>query len=168
VQVLYNLEAGEEMSITLTIPPELTRLLSGPQMINAMQAATKAAAAVGQDRIAKYPGARRRKMVFASDRQRRGFFARLRSGAIEVPYRRGSSPGSETLGRRWHIRQHGAIGHVLTNDASYAPLVHGADTQAAYHKGNWKTDEGLAKELESDGSFEQIIEQALTAHLGGI
>jgi hypothetical protein len=166
--VLYNLEAGQEMSITLTIPPELTRLLSGPQLQVAMRAATKAAAAVGQDRIAKYPGVRRRKMVFASDRQRRGFFARLRSGAIEVPYRRGSSPGSETLGRRWHIRQHGAIGHVLTNDASYAPLVHGADTQAAYHKGNWKTDEGLAKELEHDGSFEQIIEQALTAQLGGI
>lgn len=154
--------------ISLHIPPELTRLLSGPQLQTAMRAATKAAAAVGQDRIAKYPPPSRKKMTFVSDRQRRGFFARLRSGEIEVPYRRGTSPGSETLGRRWHIRPHGTIGHVLTNDASYAGLVHGATEQAAYHKGNWKTDEGLARELENDGSFEQIIEAALSAQLGGI
>lgn len=154
--------------ISLHIPPELTRLLSGPQMQTAMRAATKAAAAVGQDRIAKYPRPSRKKMTFTSDRQRRAFFAKRRSGEIEVPYRRGTSPGSETLGRRWHIRQHGAIGHVLTNDASYAPLVHGADTQAAYHKGNWKTDEGLARELEASGDLERIAGDALAAQLGGI
>jgi hypothetical protein len=90
-----------------------------------MRAATKAAAAEGQDRIAQYPPVRRRKVTFVSDKQRRAFFARLRSGEIEVPYRRGTSPGSQTLGRRWHIRPSGQINHVLTNDASYAPLVHG-------------------------------------------
>ena len=153
--------------ISIKIPADLQRLLSGKQIQNAMQAATKAAAAEGQDRIARYPRPRRRKVVM-TDKQRRGFFARLRSGEIEVPYRRGSSPGSETLGRRWHVRLSGAVSHVLTNDASYAPLVHGADDQAAYHQGNWKTDEGLADELRSDGAFEQICEQAFSAALGGI
>lgn len=154
--------------IEMRVSDDLARLLSGPQLVSAMSAATKAAAAVGQDRIAAYPRPSRKKMMFVSDRQRRGFFAKLRSGAIEVPYRRGTSPGSETLGRRWHIRQFGAIGHVLTNDASYAPLVHSAENQAAYHAGTWKTDEGLARELENDGSFQQIIEAALSHQLGGI
>lgn len=153
--------------IDVKIPADLDKLLSGPLFKRAMQAATKAAAAEGQDRIAQYPGVRRRKMPM-TDQQRRGFFAKLRSGEIEVPYRRGSSPGSETLGRRWHIRESGSINHVLTNDASYAPLVHGADTQAAYHRGNWKTDEGLADELRSSGTLEQICEQALSAALGGL
>lgn len=165
--MLYFTPIGEEM-IQLTISDDLTRLLSGQQIVTAMQAATKAAAAIGQDRIAAYPPVRRRKVTFASDKQRRGFFARLRSGAIEVPYRRGTSPGSETLGRRWHIRPSGSIAHVLTNDASYAPLVHGADDQAAYHKGNWKTDEELAVALRNDGTFWIVIEQALSAQLGGI
>lgn len=154
--------------IRILVDDELKRILSREQVLSAMRATTKAAAAEGQDRIAPYPGVRRRKMVFVSDRQRRAFFAKLRSGEIEVPYRRGSSPGSETLGRRWHIQPSGAIGHVLTNDASYAPLVHGADDQASYHKGNWKTDEGIAKELMADGSFWQILDAAFSAQLGGM
>jgi hypothetical protein len=153
--------------IDIKIPADLQRLLDGRSLERAMSAATKAAAAEGQDRIARYPRPRRRKVTFASDRQRRGFFARLRSGQIEVPYRRGSSPGSETLGRRWSIQPSGRFNHVLRNDASYAALVHGADDQAAYHAGNWKTDEGLADELRSDGTFEQICEQAFSAALGG-
>ncbi len=153
----------------ITIRPDaaLARLFSGG-LDTAMRATTMAAAAEGQDRIAQYPPVRRKKMVFVSDKQRRAFFARLRHGEIEVPYRRGSSPGSQALGRRWHIQPSGTINHVLTNDASYAPLVHGATDQAAYHAGNWKTDEGLASELRADGSFGAIIEQAFGAALGGL
>lgn len=154
--------------IRMNVSQDLERLLSGEQLATAMRATTMAAAAEGQDRIAPYPGVRRRKVTFLSDKQRRAFFARLRNGEIEVPYRRGTSPGSETLGRRWHIRASGQIGHVLTNDASYAPLVHGKDDQATYHKGNWKTDEGLADELRGDGTFWRILDQAFSAQLGGI
>lgn len=154
--------------IEMRVSDDLKRLLSGEQLVTAMRAVTMAAAAEGQDRIAAYPPVRRRKMVFVSVKQRRAFFARLKHGEIEVPYRRGTSPGSETLGRRWHIRPSGQIGHVLTNDASYAPLVHGADDQAAYHKGNWKTDEGLADTLRADGAFWAMLDQAFSHQLGGI
>lgn len=163
-----HITTGEEV-IDIRIPDDLERLLSSEQVASAMRAATKAAAAEGQDRIAQYPGVRRKKQPFVSDKQRRAFFAKLKDGEIEVPYRRGSSPGSETLGRRWHIRPDGELSHILTNDASYAPLVHSESDQAAYHKGNWKTDEGLAKELRSDGTLDQIADQAFAgAYLGGI
>jgi hypothetical protein len=156
---------GEEV-ISIKIDPALSRLFSGG-LTEAMSATTNAAAAIGQDRIARYPRPSRKKMVM-TDKQRRGFFARFHSGEIEVPYRRGSSPGSETLGRRWHIRASGSINHVLTNDASYALLVHGAKDQAAYHAGNWQTDEGLADELRADGSFWAVLDQAMNKQLGGL
>ena len=52
------------------------------------------------DALSNYPKARKKKMVdvygrtFKTDKQRRGFFAKLKDGQITVPYKR---PG--TLGR---------------------------------------------------------------------
>src|SRR5688572_14895075 len=51
---------------------------------------------------AVYPPVRRRKVAHMwSDKQRRGFFAKLKAGEIEVPYRRGQSPGSQRLAQRF-------------------------------------------------------------------
>jgi hypothetical protein len=54
-----------------------------------------AAAVATQDIVSVYPAARHGRQPFKTTAQRRAFFAKLRSGAIEVPYRRGTSPGSE-------------------------------------------------------------------------
>lgn len=89
--------------------------------------------------VATYPPANRRPQGFISDRQRRGFFALLRSGAIEVPYRRGLSPNSEGLGRRWTAQMQGNNTVIVGNNASYAPLVQG-NSRTQYHRvTGWKT-----------------------------
>lgn len=132
----------------------------GVDLEPALGAAAVAIAAEAQDRIAPYPGASRKPQPFRSAKQRRGFFARLRSGAIQVPYRRGSSPGSQTLGRRWNIQPQ-RLGATLQNTASYAGLVHGKAEQAKYHKGTWKTDEDVKESIERDGTAERVIEQAM-------
>src|SRR5690348_5011101 len=68
------------------------------------QAALAEAATLVKSKAASYPPQPSgRKQPFTSDRQRRGFFAKLRAGEIEVPYRRGSSPGSQKLGAQWFV-----------------------------------------------------------------
>ena len=67
-----------------------------------------------------------------SDAERRAFWAKLKAGEIEVPYRRGLSPGSESLGKRWQVKGSGTR-HSLINNASYASLVQGRK-QIPYHK----------------------------------
>lgn len=58
-----------------------------------------------RSKLAPYPPRSSRPQAHLWTRQqRREFFAKLRAGEIEVPYRRGQSPGSENLGKRWRIR----------------------------------------------------------------
>lgn len=74
---------------------------------------------------------------FKSEKQRRWFFAALREGLIEVPYRR-----TGMLGRSWTMRIDSTVdgieGRVGTNIV-YAPWVQDKDRQAAIHQGRWQT-----------------------------
>ena len=101
-------------------------------------------------KASKYPPVSRRPQPFKTPEQRRGFFYHLRKGDIEVPYRRGTSPGSETLDKKWTFRTDPkGTGVTIANNASYGPLVQGNDAQTDYHRGTgWKTTEQIAKEEE--------------------
>jgi hypothetical protein len=115
--------------------------------------------------ISPYPRRRYAPQPFVSDKGRRGFFAKMRSGEIEVPYQRGSSPGSQSLGRRWTTQaRDGGFTQVVGNNASYAPLVHEEASQTMYHKmTGWKTDEGVVK---SEGAeVERIVDAEVGAWL---
>jgi hypothetical protein len=78
-------------------------------------------------------------MAFASNAQRRAFFAKLRSGAINVPYRR-----TGYLIAGW--RRAGPF--TVLNSRKVATYVVAAKTQAKYHAGNWLTDEQIATKVE--------------------
>ncbi len=115
--------------------------------------------------IAKTPtGNQHRPQPFKTDRSRRFFFAALRKGDIEVPYKRGSSPGSEKLTTSWttKVSADGRRG-VVGNDTSYGRLVQGA-RQTAYHKKTgWKTVQEVAKKEQKAilRFFQQAYERAL-------
>lgn len=131
-----------------------------------LQAVSMAVALEAQDRIAAYPAESHRPQAFKTVKQRRAFFVKLRRGQIQVPYRRGSSPGSETLGRKWMIERMGD-GTRLRNTASYAGLAHSQEDQAAYHTTTgWKTDKGVAQGIENDGTATRMAEQAIEQKLG--
>ena len=98
-------------------------------------------------KIAKYPPSRHAPQPFVSDKQRRGFFAKLAEGLIEVPYRRGQSPGSERLGQSWtaQARDQGRT-VVIGNDASYGRLVQDKDVQTGYHRvTGWPTAQDVVE-----------------------
>lgn len=112
-----------------------------PRFRAAMRAAISAGALHVKGKIASYPPRRYGTQPFKSPRQAMGFFKRLHAGAIEVPYRRGQSPGSETLGRKWTIRDRDdGLTAVVGNNASYGPYVQDRDEQSLYHqKSGWVT-----------------------------
>ena len=105
-----------------------------------------------KDKIAKYPTSNQhRPQPFKTDKSRRFFFWALREGKIEVPYRRGMSPGSEKLGTSWttKVSADGRTGRV-GNDTAYGRLVQDRASQTAYHKTTgWNTVQDIAKKEQN-------------------
>lgn len=125
---------------------ELLRKLGGFGL-NAVRPAIAEIATHIKSVIATYPPQRPgRKQPFKTDKQRRFFFAALREGRIEVPYRRGQSPGSEAMGRRWTIQfRDNGLTAIVGNNASYVHVVHDSEEQSHFHQqGGWKTDRQIA------------------------
>ena len=113
--------------------------------------ATRAAALHVKGKIATYPAERHGTQPFKTDKSRRFFFWALRNGKIEVPYRRGSSPGSERLSAKWTVQpQAQGLVQVVGNNASYAQLVQGPQNQTAYHADTgWPTTEKVIEQERS-------------------
>ena len=135
----------------------LLRKLGKDRYQEAVGAALLAAGQTYKGKIATYPTRRRitRESVygepFVSDRQRRFFFAALRDGRIDVPYRRGQSPGSQRLGQRWTVRRRQWHTVIVGNNASYAPFVQGPKRQSEFMRAlGWKTTEDVAREHGGD------------------
>lgn len=133
------------------------------KQLKALQQAVGESSLYIRGKVSEYPRVRRQKMVFRSARQRRAFFAMLRSGEIEVPYRRGMSPGSETLGRRWAVESsNDGLTATVGNNVKYADYVVG-ERQASYHKNNWvKTSDVVQRETPAvQRIFDKHIRSAL-------
>lgn len=118
------------------------------QDLRRIQAPLKAGGAHIAGRLKTYPPQQRltRKAVygesFKSGRQRRYFFWALAHGKIEVPYVRGSSPGSKNLKQTWTVTMAGPLTVEVGTSTAYAPYVQGAGTQSLYHKQvGWETEE---------------------------
>lgn len=128
----------------------------------AIQAATKAIALEVQGEIAPYPPST---------------IANSPGNPTGRWYERGYGPKwrtkagvhgrktSQTLGRRWAVRQRG-MGAVVGNAASYAPYVHNKPKQAGFHaQRGWQTDEGALRAVLASGAVKRIITQAIMARL---
>ena len=123
-----------------------------------MQPALEAGAQYLKSKVATYPRERHAPQPFVSDKQRRGFFAKLKAGEIDVPYVRGSSGGSQKLGQSWRVdaAQNDVI---IGTRVGYAPLVQSREDQTRYHAlTGWKTAEDVA---EDDGDRAMTIVQEM-------
>lgn len=123
---------------------DLPSQISQWQRLDGVKLGLQVAAVYLQGKLAEYPPQSSRPQPFVSDKQRRGFFAKLKAGEIEVPYRRGSSPGSERLGQSWSTDVNG-MSAVVGSGVSYGPLVQGT-RQAQYHEvTGWQTVEDVGQ-----------------------
>jgi hypothetical protein len=147
--------------------PQLLEKLRQLESLAPIKAGMKAAAVHVKGKVAKYPKVSRRPQAFVSAKQRRGFFARLRAGQIEVPYRRGTSPMTERLGQSWTIEERDdGLTQVIGTNVSYARLVQDEKKQTAYHAGTgWRTAQAV---LEQEGrEVVRRVELAVRRLIGG-
>jgi hypothetical protein len=88
--------------------------------------------------LKKYPpGGPGAPQPFKTDKSRRYFFAALKSGEIEVPYRRGQSAKSERYGTQWYAERKG-YSTLIGNRSSYAQWL-GGQNQSGYMAGRgWR------------------------------
>lgn len=111
-----------------------------------LRGATMAGALTALSYIKPYPEKNRpsRSSVYGqtwkSVKQRRYFFFALRKGIIQVPYRRGLSPGSQRLGRSWTAKQVDDTSVAIGTNVSYARMVKDEGQQTRYMKAvGWTT-----------------------------
>jgi hypothetical protein len=78
---------------------------------------------------------------FQSDKQRRWFFAALRSGELTLPYQR-----TNTLKSGWQLTRFGSDDLLLTNDVSYARFVQQSPQARMMTYIGWRTQERIVYE----------------------
>jgi hypothetical protein len=145
---------------------ELREIMKKLGSLEPVKTGLKAGAAELKREVAKEPPVSRRPQAqFWSDKQRRGFFAKLRSGEIEVPYYRGINRKSERLRQSWTVQsRHGGLTWIIGNDASYGPMVKSPVEQITYHKKTgWKdTDQDVVKmKPKINHIVKQVVDRAL-------
>lgn len=153
---------------------ELVKKITDVQQLKRVRGAVRAAAKMLKGHITRYPRVWRRpnNALYGNSekaqRMRRGFFYHLKHGEIDVPYRRGQSPGSKKLGDQWAMRVTGLRGEVgvSTNVVPYARLVQDREKQTGYHySGGWVTVQGVTEKHGAEAVT--IIREALEAELKG-
>ena len=119
------------------------------------------AVAVGQELrnvVAQYPGPSSQPVEWASEKQRRWWFASRREANLPFKYTRGSDEWSQTLGKSWTVRPEGQTNAVVGTKATYGPWVQGHAQQTAQHKATgWKTDKEAVEEVERGGKAMRIF-----------
>jgi len=103
--------------------------------------------------MAKYPAQRKgQKQEIKSKRQLNYLRYAIRNEIIDVPYRRGVSAGSQTLGRRWTVGiEDDGLTAVVGNNVKYGPFVQDEDSQLAMHEATgWMTVQQAEKEWKPE------------------
>lgn len=131
---------------------ELLKKLRKLQALKPITSALKLVGAHVMGFMKQYPANRyfvRQARKFKTEKQRRYFFWALKQGKIEVPYRRGKSPGSRNLKQQWKLVTENPLRVVVENNTPYVGWVQSAKQQAFYHKeGGWLTDEDAVKDAQ--------------------
>lgn len=120
----------------------LIKKLTTLQQMTAVKRSIATAANMLRDRVNKAPthnprpNHRLRGNSAQAQRMRAGFFAKLNAGEIDVPYRRGQSPGSENLSKGgWNVRtENMGFRAIIGTAVSYAQLVQDSANQTSYHR----------------------------------
>ena len=126
-----------------------------------------ASLAIGEEirgKLAVYPGPVKYPIQWASEKQRRFYFA-MRAG--KLPYVRNSDAQSQRIGPSWTTARRGDIGAVVGTRATYAPWVQDSERQQPFHRNTgWITDKAAVGLVQKAGHLKDIITDAIMHALG--
>lgn len=103
--------------------------------------------------------------TFVSDKQRRFVMWAIRSGVIDIPYRRGQSGTSKNLQQSWSTRMISDTEVSIGTAVSYAPMVMDAERQSKYMAAvGWRSAQDIGVEVTPQ--VKAAIESGITKILG--
>lgn len=139
-----------DFSMTVNGLDEAIDGLDKLQRLKNFKTGLEAAALHLKGKFATYPAQKRlsRKAVygktFVSVKQQRFVFAAIKRG--DIPYVRGTTRTSETLGRRWATEaRRGGLEQVIGNNASYVQHVMGENQSRYMQQVGWQKMTDIAK-----------------------
>lgn len=143
-----------------------TRLLSR-SFTPVMQTITLAVGELVRDEIGTYPGPVEHPIEWASEKQRRFYFAMRREEGLDPGYTRISDPMSQRLKESWTTDQVGAHDALVTSRADYAYWVQSARHQQFFHiNTGWISDEEAVENVEDSGDIDRVSDAVIRRWLG--
>ena len=131
--------------------------LTGPQVVKVGQRAGRKIGEELKNTMQRYPGPSHQPVKWASEKQRRWYFAMRRKEKLPIKYTRIKDPMSQKLGQSWAVKQITG-GAVVGNTALYGPAVQSDEYQTEQHKlTGWITDKKAVEELERSGLIGRIV-----------
>ena len=161
------------------MPPEgvdfkdITRLerafaqLTGEQMMKPM---SKAAVKIGEqlkERLMVQGGRPNYPLKWASEKQRRWYFASRKAAGLDPHYTRDTDPWSQHSRQAWAVEAKPSVGGALVgNRATYSPWVYSDEFQTEMHKDTGhKTDKQAVEEIQRSGIMARHIEAEIKSYL---
>jgi len=136
---------------------ELKRKL-GADWTKPVQAGAQAVGEELRNVVAVEPKGVHSPVIWASEKQRRWWFASRREANLPAKYTRNSDAWSQRLGPSWTVRPEGTTNAVVGTKATYGPWVQGHTQQTAQHKASgWVTDKQAVEEVERGGKAVRIF-----------
>ena len=107
--------------------------------------------------IAKAPGRSHSPVIWASEKQRRWYFATRRERGLPFKYTRESDSMSQRMVASWATEHRGSMDAVLGTKATYAGYVQSDAKQTAQHKATgWITDKMAIAKVKASGKIKQM------------
>lgn len=147
------------ISFAVNQSPEIAKLLDDAQWRQAAQVASIATAKELEAEARPYPGPSNSPVEWASEKQRRFYFAQRREMGLPPGYTRQSDGMSERLLESWVVEPYGDMGAILKNSATYAPYVIGDDQQPQHALTGWQKLTDVANEFFASGKGDEVFEK---------
>jgi len=139
------------------------RNLTGPLLSRFKSQATYLVAEALKRVMQEYPGPSHQPVIWASEKQRRWYYAMRREEGLPLEYTRRSDPMSQRLHAQWGISR-GQESATLGNRATYAPYAQSSQFQTAQHAATgWTTDAQAADQVLTDGTVRRIVDAQVRA-----
>jgi hypothetical protein len=147
------------LEITVTGIEDIQRRLS-VDLRPALQAAAVGIGQLIRAPLAATPPPAHKPVIWASQRQRRWWFAHRREAGLPLEYTRNSDPESQRIQAKWTV-QPTKDGAVVGTTVTYAPWVQSAEKQTEQHKSTgWVTDEEAIRQLDIEDA-KRIVTDAI-------
>ena len=140
--------------------------IGGDRLVRLVQRATFKIATHTKSLLMRYPGPPHHPVKWASDKQRKWWFASRRKANLPPDYTRISDPWSQRLKDKWMVRAV-KLGSSVGTPVIYAGYVMSQEKQSAQHKATgWQTDADVVAEVERSGVIEAVFEGEIEAAIG--